>query len=402
MHVRSIVSLVSLVSLGLASASASAAPGRVLPTAQITVPDEITTPLVLRGRFQDARPLRTMDARDLTRAEAPDFVMHLGADHANLRVHVFGAEGEVVDGDARAYLDTGSRAGGTGVRGKYAAGDHVMWVQVPASAAGEFTVVIWDGDHTPLDPTARHGAPADAAPVHERYLSSYLPWFVTASCGAPTVGTARVAEQLFTSLPRGFFVFPRRPVSGSNAGGPSPKPGEPVLIMNAAPSMGGSDRQVTVLSADGVCYSAEQSGLDVTPPTKVALPKQRELRIVRGRDQPDRWADEDLMPLFDPAAAAAYRARKARVHVCYDAEWDKLDPDHRAGRYDVATIENGRVRKIEALTAKFDRIASAKCGAQKIWTERDKLEQQALVSLAKARAAGRTAIEAYLATLFGG
>ncbi len=382
----------ALLSVFLVAGAARAeppAPARELPKLEVTVADDEAQVASVTGDLQAERTHDTSDMQAAT-AAAPDFVLHVKHNVSGLRIEIFGVAGDtrVLLGGAKAYLESGHRMD-VSWSSRLPPGDYGVWIGTPREAKGPFTALVFQREKVSFAPTQRYGEPAPDSPVKGRALAQFLPYFAGQGCGAATAADADIAHQLFTSLPPSFFVFTDHRLGGSNGGAFPPGPGEPFLYKNRG----------YILTHDGVCFSASDSELTTQPPEKLSFPAIRPLHIVPAKEQNNLWNEEDFLAVADKKAADAYRAKKKKAFDCYDKVWDKLDPDHNASRYDVATVQNGRVARVEGLADRFDRKASAQCKLNKVWSERDKLEKTTLTHLDTQRKTWLADVEQHVAEL---
>lgn len=85
------------------------------------------------------------------------------------------------------------------------------------------------------------------------------------------------------------------------------------------------------------------------------------------------WAPEDFAVLASSSPRVAkYLATKATTRTCVDDMFKKLDPDHRAGAYDVVTFDaKGNVKDVQSLSAKLWKKVGPACKVSALWKERD-------------------------------
>ncbi len=379
--------MLALLCAWLATGAVAAAQPRSAPKVELTIPDDLSQPVSVTGTFQPRAYPTGFGASEWATARNADLVLHVPRKLNNLRVALLGAEGKPRVAPLDGYLQ-GNYSDGQEVL-RHQRGDWAVWLSVRAEAKGTWTVVAWDGDKTQLDPTLRFGQPANDAPVLQRMLAIYAPYFIGRWCDKATGATAEAAHKLFTTLPRSFFVF----AGSSDKGASAPRAGEPLLAIAR-----GTD-DVFVLMNDGGCHVVEARDLAIEPPGAPQLPAPRPLDIKLAKDHNNRYEDEPFLAVAEPAVVAAYREHKRTGWACYDREWDKLDPDQNASKLIVVTSQAGKVSKVEDLTTKFDRIAKQKCNMKPLFAERDRLEAKVLASLVERRKVWQREVVAHLTTL---
>jgi len=149
-----------------------------------------------------------------------------------------------------------------------------------------------------------------------------------------------------------------------------------------------------VLRANGqrasckVEVSELDSAFTATRPAKVVLPPPVKPSV---HEVAMLWNDEEFLPYAGAnPRIAKYKQQKAKASACFDKAWDKLDPDGVASKYDVVSLENGHVKKVEGLADRLQRKVDAQCGLGKLMTERAAI-RKALEKTAITEAAARLA-----------
>ncbi len=205
-----------------------------------------------------------------------------------------------------------------------------------------------------------YGKPDDSSDVHGHELVNYSFLNAGGHLGM-TRDSADLAARLFMAIDPAFFVYgvDKRPPCGL-------VPGEPVILI-----------------ADGLVIHAngevnDCAFRDVEPakdylstkrPAKLAWPE-----LVMPDTDSNRliWEDEDFLQLADSdKPIAAYKAAKASTSACYKREWEKRDPNHVAGEYDIVSYSNGKINKVESFGDRVYRAVYAACKVGVIEKQRE-------------------------------
>ena len=170
--------------------------------------------------------------------------------------------------------------------------------------------------------------------------------------------SADLAGRLFTTLDPSLIMW----VTDDDHCKGNFEVGEPLLILPFG----------EVLHANGQvgeCRSYTDDDLSPTRPTKITIPKVVEPRSDK---QEAIWSDEDfLKEATTDKQIASYKAFKARSQACSTAMWSKLDPDGKADMYDVATMKDGVVTKIEGAGDRIFRKVYDGCNLASVEKQRD-------------------------------
>lgn len=400
---QSLVRIAVFALLNLAPAVAVAghpahpAPARptALPTLVAELPETFDHPVIVTGPMQTGRGPGVKgfgaDANDFV-GDQPDFVLKVARDQEHVVWFTAGHRGKIRAMRAQDYLASGRR-GGT-APGALAAGDWVVWVSGPEQMTSDWSVAI-AAPTAKGDPFQRFGAPAADAPIADRELGVYLPFIDHASFYGLTVNSASAAfaHQLFTTLPKEFFVFAQVPIRTTV------HESEPLLLFST-PTLTSSNTQA--LTADGLLVNVKLTELTATPEAIEVAAAPIKLTFTHAKDLSSRWMDEEFLGLATADEATSYRAKKKAASQCYEQAWDKLDPSHNSGGYVVVTHKGGAVTTEENLADRNERSAVATCKLAAFEAGRDKLEQTVLGRFETARKAWPHEVATYLAAQFPG
>ncbi len=181
---------------------------------------------------------------------------------------------------------------------------------------------------------------------------------------------ATFAGELFGSLPRG-LIFAGQTSGDSKCRVPAD---EPLILVSDRET----DRhQIRLLRANGElieCALGRDERLSdfvtLQAPARWVMPA---IVVPPERVSTGFWADEDLMTRGDEdRRIAQYKAKRAEVRACTEAAWQRLDPDGRAGDYDLVTFgPGGKVKKVESYADKLLRKVDASCRISALFKERD-------------------------------
>ena len=234
-----------------------------------------------------------------------------------------------------------------------------------------FELVVLDPDETPLDHRLVFGHPPAGATVEQRTLTDYslfnTVFFIRAT--RDRLDPIAFAHGLFTTIDERFFVYATRPQKCSGAEEPLIV-GEPLVARYAA---SGLDLQ----RANGQylrCNDNDRNPyLSIERPQQVNMPPAVKPQV---QYVENLWKEEEFAGRASSnPRIAKYLEHKAKVEACFDREWDELDPDHKASRYDVVEVSGGKVRRVEGLAEQINRKVDQRCGMSKLVRERTAIRQ---------------------------
>ncbi|HEY1553748.1 MAG TPA: hypothetical protein VGF94_02885 [Kofleriaceae bacterium] len=231
-------------------------------------------------------------------------------------------------------------------------------VDVYGDGGTQLTVVVTERDKTAATARDIYGAPAAGASIDDRALAKHS--FIGTGRFGVSLDSAELARDLFTTIDPAFVVYgtAERPECRLHAG-------EPVLLVHHS----------TILHANGdledCSFRAGEPARDfltATRPAHLALPPVLALQS----DEHERiWADESFLARADrDKGIAAYKAVKATASACYEREWSRLDPDHKADNYDIVSYQNGKVSKVESYGDRIFRKVHAACHLENLEKQR--------------------------------
>jgi hypothetical protein len=181
------------------------------------------------------------------------------------------------------------------------------------------------------------------------------------------------AAELFATVDERFFVYMKKERTCYNATGPI-HPGEPLLL-----DFLGSGSSVYLRRANGEradCNIQDtELELTTTRPAEIVMPPAVPPKV---SETTNLWNDEEFLPLADQVPRiAAYKERKAKVSECWNREWDKHDPDGKAGNYDVVQYDSrGQIKKVESMSDRIMRKVDKVCKFTALEKERDGIREQ--------------------------
>lgn len=170
--------------------------------------------------------------------------------------------------------------------------------------------------------------------------------------------------QAFQTLPDSYFVYGNelpKEVWERKARGPymdtsgPPRAGEPLLLWRHRTG----NLALMFVRANGqhVLVSDLRHGdvATTTRPATVVVPAA--IKPAHIPEPPsNEWAEEEFAVLApENARVVAYLEKKQKLTRCVDDMFLKLDPDHRAGAYDVVTTGPGGSKQVESYTARLRR-----------------------------------------------
>jgi hypothetical protein len=208
------------------------------------------------------------------------------------------------------------------------------------------------------------GAPAPDSTVAMRAVGLHTEqaeWRVSDSLDPTWVSMVMKA---FQTLPDSYFVYANdlpQELWERKARGPSldsagpPRAGEPLLLWrhrtgNLALMFVrdiGQHFLVSDLRHDDVATTTRPAAVVLPAPIKPAMIPEPPV---------GEWSEEEFAVLApENARVVAYLEKKKKLTKCVDDMFLKLDPDHRAGAYDVVTTGPGGGKKVESYTARLRR-----------------------------------------------
>lgn len=231
----------------------------------------------------------------------------------------------------------------------------------------EYGIVIYDPKVTGFTTQDVFALPPVDGPIARRALEDHAPWWDRSHFPRNDTPTSDAAAWL-EAVDQRFFMF-------TTATRCNLLEDEPVVVLRYTETSRGYE--VTVLRANGeevTCREQEDESPLFTSsrPAKIALPAPAKARV---RPLPTIWSEEPFLEdVSTRPDIAKYVANKQKTRECSDRTWDRLDPDSRAGRYDVVTRDaSGRIVGAESLSDRIGRQVDAACNMNALWTEREKL-----------------------------
>lgn len=238
-------------------------------------------------------------------------------------------------------------------------------------------VVIADDEQTFFSgKNVVYGNPRAGAKLEERQLSDYS--VLGSNMGQRLVGgqsqrSPEFAAELFTSVDERFFVWLKKERSCYGATGPI-STGEPLLLDRTS---GGRSANFRRANGEWADCNLDDMELDVTTtrPAEIVMPPAVPPQVSLTQNL---WNDEEFLPLADEVPRiAAYKERKAKVSECWNREWDKHDPDGKAGDYDVIQYDSrGQIKKVESMSDRIMRKVDKVCKFTALEKERDAIREQ--------------------------
>jgi hypothetical protein len=237
-------------------------------------------------------------------------------------------------------------------------------------------VVIADDEQTFLSgKTVVYGNPRAGAKLEERQLGDYS--VLGSNMGQRLVGgqsqrSPEFAAELFTSVDERFFVWLKKERSCYGATGPI-STGEPLLL----DSFSGNSSTFRRANGERADCNLDDVELDVTTtrPGEIVMPPAVPPAV---SETQNLWSDEEFLPLASEVPRiAAYKERKAKVSECWNREWEKHDPDGKAGDYDVIQYDSrGQIKKVESMSDRIMRKVDKVCKFTALEKERDGIREQ--------------------------
>ena len=220
---------------------------------------------------------------------------------------------------------------------------------------------------------------------------------------------------MFMTADRTHFVFPLMTVQKDRGKYDLVRPiakGEPLLVVNQS----GASNEYIAVTIDGIAvryYDFDLTHIPLKSSGKHPLkPEQLEIEDAQGwLGGPQYFAPDSTgfalesaeflraLGADDPRRERFINARD-KVLTCYTATLEKLDPEHRRGKYDVVTYRGGMKTKVESLTANLDRKACGKCGCKAFNDKKRALAREVLAPLQKAKYAELAPIITRVESLF--
>jgi hypothetical protein len=254
-----------------------------------------------------------------------------------------------------------------------------------AKPGSQFWLVASD-ESTHLTEHDVFGVPTDAATVDERALSGYSPLRFDESLSE---NQAILTAALFRAVAPKFFLYGVENKSKEAV----LLAGEPVLLLSHLPY--GGSTQYKVLRANGDVATLTLGGGSIAEHVTTTAPSTRVMPPVHPIHNPadtlgsstNDWVDEQFM---DQAAQtpriASYKKRKEAAQKCAQTTAEKLDPDGRAGSYDIVTRSASGGFAVESYGARISRQVDATCQIDALWKERDAIGKEVSQAFAKREA----------------
>lgn len=221
-----------------------------------------------------------------------------------------------------------------------------------------------------------YGHPRAGAKLEERVLDNYS---VLSSgmghriAGGQTPQSPEFAAELFATVDERFFVYTKKERTCYAATG-TIAPGEPLLF-----DFRGSGSSIYLRRANGERADCNIQDLELEltteKPAEIVMPPAVPPKV---SETQNLWNDEEFLPLADQnPRIAAYKERKAKVSACWDKEWDKHDPDSKAGDYDVVQYDSrGNIKKVESMSDRIMRKVDKVCKFTSLKEERDAIREE--------------------------
>ncbi len=320
----------------VSAADAAAAPSGAL---QLTLPEDMTRPVSVEIAIP-AGHARWYPVTLTTATKRHVTVVALGGPDAGVGNQASGSHGHRLD----------ARGLGRGEWSGLVKPDEPLTFDAYGAGGTKIYVVAAEPHVTVLDEHVTYGVPAADARPHQRALEHYslFPYLQPLRPFEVTRESADVAGRLFAAIDPSLILW----VADDDHCKHNISEGEPVILLPA----------YNILHANGQvseCRSWKDDELVAAKPAKIALPKIVEPRTTEAQAI---WSDEDFLAQADAdREIAAYKATKLKARACNDALWAKLDPDGKAGNYDIVTYVDGKPTKIEGADDRIFRQAYDAC-----------------------------------------
>ncbi len=275
--------------------------------------------------------------------------------------------------------------------------DEPVLIQLTAQPGAVCRVVAYPNGHVHR-PRELEGAPSADAPLRERALQLHGAWaMATWGRGEPTLMWVKDAADAFATVKDTFFVYAKKAVdseglSSSHTHSRSLLAGEPLLVIDFQENTNASP---VFLRANGMTVQLKLSGAErvsdfvqtARPATVVIPPPHSELR--HPSSPMSKWKDDEFFPLAsENDRIARFIEAKKKVAACVNKMFAKLDPDGRAGSYDLVTYDKNGKAKVEGYAQTLWRKVDAGCKTKKLWKEADAIRAELK------KDAGKTQVEA--------
>ena len=309
------------------------------------LPARLDKPVVLRGSTAGPREKPLIARADCgLRPARPDFYLRTPVQDAI--VQLFGGAHEIeligpIDDDGTFQTTAGThclRNGGP--KPLHLEGLYAAYVAGPAGRETVDYALRIRTEHSAAEPVARVAEPPGDLALDDRNLARWYPdfprdWRTTADWYG-------LVHRLWMDVPKNLIVFPRAGVRNA------PPPGTPMLVLERTFDA----TNVSALLPDGTLWSTFTGELELVPKAAVHLPHAtKETALEKAH----------FAGFLDAKDKAAFDRRVREFDDCVDKVLAQLDPDGKAGRYDVVTYHGGKVSRVEALADRNFRTAHQRC-----------------------------------------